>query len=65
MWAPDGVGHPVGPHAAQHAQLLQRRFVLPLLGEHLLLGHLGLNKLFPSLGRALDVTVQVLELIHL
>lgn len=62
--APDSVGHPVGPHAPHHAQLLQGRLVLPLLGEDLLLRGLRLHKLLPALGRALDVAVQVLERIH-
>lgn len=34
--SPDGVGHAVRPHAAHHAQLLQGRLGLPLLGEDFL-----------------------------
>ena len=61
----DSVGHAVGPHAPHHAQLLQRCFVLPLLGEDLLFGGFRLHELLPPLGGSLDVAIQVLELIHL
>ena len=60
----DRVCHPVGPERAHHAQPLQRRLVLPLLRELLLLRTLALGKLLPALGRALDVAVQVAELVH-
>ena len=50
----DGVGHAVRPHAPHHAQLLQRRLVLPLLGEDLLFWGFRLHQLLPPLGRPLD-----------
>lgn len=61
----DGVGHAVRPHAPHHAELLQSRLVLPLLGEDFLLWGFRLHKLLPPLGRSLNVVIQVFELIHL
>ena len=61
---PDSVAHTVGTQSSHHAQLLKGRLVLPLLGELLLLRALALHKLLPAFGRALDVTVQVSEVLH-
>lgn len=62
--SPDGVCHAVGPQGPHHAQPLKQSFVLPLLREYLLFRALRLHQLLPALGRALDVSVQVLELFH-
>ena len=59
-----GIRHTVWSQRAHHAQLLQRRLVLPLLRELLLLGTLALNELLPALGRAGDIAVEVVELLH-
>ena len=58
------VRHTIRTQRAHHTQLLQRRLVLPLLRELLLLGTLALDELLPALGRALDVAVKVTELVH-
>jgi hypothetical protein len=61
----DGVDHPVGPQGPHHAELLQSRFVLPLLREDLLLGLDRLNEFPPALRRSFDVFVEAFELVQL
>lgn len=62
--SPDSVRHAVRPQGPHHAQSLEGGFVLPLLWKFLLFWTFGLHKLFPAFGWALNVSVQVLELLH-
>lgn len=61
---PHGVGHPVGPHGSHHAETLQGCLVLPLLWKLLLLRTFRFHKLFPALGRSLNVPIQITESFH-
>lgn len=61
---PDGIRHSVRPESTHHAQLLQRSFVLPLLGKFLLLRALAFHEFLPAFGRAFDIAVEVPELFH-
>ena len=61
---PARVSHSVGSEGPHHAELLQRRLVLPLLRKLLLLRTFAFHELLPAFGRALDVAVQVAELFH-
>ena len=64
MYSLYGVSHAVWSHRSHHTQLLQCVLVLPFLWKLLLLRCLTLNELLPTLRRAFDVTIQILELIR-
>ena len=53
----DCIGHSVGAQRSEHAQTLNSRLVLPFLWEFLPLRALAFHQLFPSLRRALYVSI--------
>lgn len=60
---PNGVSHAIESQASHHAQPLESRFVFPFLRKFFSLRCLRFDEFLPSLRRALDIPIQISELI--